>query len=68
MPRFLPDTNRLSLLFRSYNLYQTSKIIIGKQEMISTVSNKDDRGSNRYEYMKMITNSISIFEKQALPK
>ena len=36
--------------------------------MISTVSNKDDRGSNRYEYMKMITNSISIFEKQALPK
>ena len=43
MPRFLPDTNRLSLLFRSNNLYQTSKIIIGKQEMISTVSNKDDR-------------------------
>ena len=52
MPRFLPDTNRLSLLFHSNNLYQTSKkIIIGKQEMISTVSNKDDRGSNRYEYI-----------------
>ena len=65
MADFLPVTNRLSSRF--HDLYQTSEVIIKKATDKSSFQNEDNWKLSLTN-SNMITNSISIFEKQALLK